>query len=418
MADYLAVLFGSGTARVIALANNVLIARYLGIEKFGQFSLFYIVMLFAWIIPQAIDTTFVKFAKGHKTAGQTPSYWRANVQLKMFYCTLMALFAWPAGQLLAKELFHKPQTSWLLSLGLLCGSFLSIMNSVASSFQVREKFGRFAIMQALYAVIVCLGLLIVFLFTAVREVAPVIYLYVAVSATTGSISMIILLRATPNYWKIEPAILNQVIHFGKWIFFTAIAFYTFPRIDGMVLARYLDLSKLGIYSVATQLTMIISVVTGSMSAVFLPRAMQALNSTETLTDYLKDAVRPIAIILASIIFLELGAPLLIKLIYGHQYEAAVWPLRILLTGYIFSSLYLPLSFLYYTMELPHIRFYLETGKMVLVLILFSQLIPIWGLAGAAMSMATAMAVNCLLAGGFLFSLLRKQMIHGKISSHF
>lgn len=401
MADYIAVLFGSGAARVVALFNNVLIARFLGSEKFGQFSLFYIFMLFAWIIPQALDTTFVKFAKSHETAQHISDYWRANVQLKMLYCTLMFICAWPVGNLLASYFIHKQQVSWLLSLGLICGALLSIMNSVSSSFQVKGKFGYFAILQGLYAIAVCSGLIILFFLTPVRNVIFVVCIYISVSAIIGIISSLNIFRKTPKIFQLDSLILNQVLHFGKWIFLTAIAFYTFPRIDGMVIARYLDIEKLGLYSVATQLTMVVSVVTGSMSAVFLPRAMQSLKDTNALQQYFKDAARPITIVLGSIILLEITAPVLIENIYGHAYALATTPLRVLLIGYIFSTLYLPLSFLFYAMERPHVRFLLETGKMLLVLVLFIWLIPQWGLIGAAVSMTIAMAANCLFSGTIL-----------------
>lgn len=407
MADYLAVLCGTGMARVLALANNVLIARFLGSEGFGQFSFFYIVMLSAWVIPQAFDTTFVKFAKSGETTGRAASYWRANVQMKILYCGLMLLSAWPAGHLLAVEFFHKPDISELLCLGLVCGSLLSVMNSVASSLQVREKFGRFAVLQGLYTAITCLGLLFLFLVTPIREVGPVISLYLGVSALTAGISMVILLRSTPQLLTFEPEIMQRMTRFGKWIFFTALATYTFPRIDGMMLTRYLDLNTLGLYSVAAQFTMIIAVVTGSMSAVFLPRAMQALENGATLKQYIVDSARPVTIILLGIFLLEIAAPLAITIIYGPQYAAAAQPLRILLLGYLFSSLYLPLSFLYYSLDLPQIRFLLEAGKMLLALVLFIHLIPLWGMTGAAAAMTLALVTNSLAAGGLLYFLLRK-----------
>jgi len=410
VADYLAVLCGAGMARLLALASNILIARFLGSEKYGQFSLFYIFMLFAWIIPQAFDTTFVRFAKGHASSDRLCNYWRASVQMKVLYCTLIILSAWPIASILATAFFHNSELIWLLRIALICGSLLSLMNSVASSMQVQEKFGRFAILQGIYAFLVCLGLLILFLVTPIRSVEAVITLYVSVSVFTAVISFIVLLRATPDFLRFELAILLEMVGFGKWIFFTALAFYTFPRIDGIVLARYLDLHALGFYSVATQITMIISVVTGSMSAVFLPRAMQALDSTEALKGYILDSSRPVIVVIVGILILEFTAHFLVKTVYGQQYLSAIWPLRILLIGYMFSSIYLPLSFLYYCLNLPHIRFFLEASKLVLALVLFIEFIPVWGLQGAAMSMTLSLAINSLVGGGLLCFILQKRGI--------
>ena len=405
--DYISVLFGSGFARAIALVNSVLIARFLGSDRFGQFNLFYIMMLFAWIIPQAFDTTFVKFAKGCETAARMPSYWRASVQLKMVYCLVVAVCAWPAGQFMSKTFFDKPQTAWLLSSGLLCGALLSIMNTVASSLQVKGNFRRYAVLQGIYAAAVCAGLIGLFIVAAVQTLAPVVVLYLSVSAVMGLVSTWMILRGTPDVWRLEPAIMRQVVHFGKWIFLTAIALYTFPRIDGLVLAKYLDLHHLGIYSAATQLTMIISVATGSLSAVFLPRSMQALESAIAFKQFLYDAARPIAIVLSGIFLLGIVAPWLIQFIYGQPYASAAGPLRIILIGYVFNIFYQPLSFLFYTMDRPQFRFALEAGKMLLVLYLFAQFIPTWGMVGAAASMATAMTVNFFLAGTLLFVFLRR-----------
>ena len=328
--------------------------------------------------------------------------------MKVLYCGMTVLSAWPVGWLLAINFFRKPELSGLITLGLVCGALLSLLNSVASSLQVQEKFGRFAALQGVYAVVVCLGLLLLFLTTSIREVGAVIWLYLTVSTVTAGISVAILLRATPNWLRFESSIVREMVRFGKWIFLTALSLYTFPRIDGMVLASYLDLQVLGLYSVATQITMVIAVVTGSMSAVILPRAMRALNSAESLKQYFRDAARPVTIVLVVILLLEVTAPLLVEVVYGSEYAAAVWPLRILLVGYLFSSLYLPPSFLYYSLDLPHLRFFLETAKMLLVLVLFSQFIPAWGMPGAAAAMSLALAVNSLVAGGLLFFLLFKR----------
>ncbi|WP_155313565.1 oligosaccharide flippase family protein [Desulfosarcina ovata] len=411
--NYLSVLLGIGSARIIALFNNVLIARFLGAEKYGQFSLFYVIMLFAWIVPQSLDTTFVKFAKGQTTSGAMSNYWRANVQLKVIFCLSIILISYPTGHLLADVFFQKPQTAWLISYGLVCGALLSIMNSVASYFQVREKFGFFAVMQGLYTATVCIGLLILFWITSIRNIAFVVYLYTAISGMIGAASLAMLLGTIPNFSIIEPGIIRNIIQFGKWIFLTAIVFYAFPRIDGMVLTRYLSIEALGHYSVASQLTMAITVVTGSLSAVFLPKAMSVSLERGSLASYIKDAVRPVSLILVCIVLLEFFAPLLVKIVYGPQYTNAILPLRILLIGYIFSSIYLPLSFLYYTIDLPQIRFFLEAGKMCIVVILLVQLTPLWDLIGTAISMSIAMASNALFSGVLIILLLRNRKLHSR-----
>lgn len=404
--NYLAVLFGSSAARVFALMSNILIARYLGGEGFGQFSLFYIVMLFAWIIPQALDTTFVKFAKDHKTADNIQRYWRVNVQFKLMYCIAMILLAWPASKILAEVFFHKPETYWLIGFGIAGGAMLSIMNSVASSLQVQEKFGRFAVLQGLYTIATFLGVWLLFEVFDHFDVAFVVGIYLFVASVVGIISLSVLMQNTPDLLLIERNISIQVVRFGKWIFLIAVALYTFPRIDSVILARYLDLDKLGIYSVATQLVMAISVITGSMGPVFLPKSMEAIKSTAALNSYLKGAFQPILLIIVAIFILELFAPVLIKTAYGESYSTAILPLRILLIGYLFSAVYLPFSYLYYALEVPYIRLFFEIAKVLFVLFLFHKCIPRWGLAGAAASMSVAMVFNCLVAVGVLVFWLR------------
>ena len=61
--SYFYVLFGTSFARGVALFNTIIIARMLGPIHFGVFSIFYVVMILTWQLPQAFDSVFVTYAK-------------------------------------------------------------------------------------------------------------------------------------------------------------------------------------------------------------------------------------------------------------------------------------------------------------------------------------------------------------------
>jgi O-antigen/teichoic acid export membrane protein len=410
--DYFCVLFGTGFSRCAAFINSIIIARWLGPEEFGRFTVFYITMILTWEIPQAFDNTFIKFAKTSSSREEKDSYLRSAIFIKILYAVLLLCVAYPLGYFLSLYAFQKPDTCRLIITGIVCGMFISFLMSVAAVFQEKEQFGKYAILPSLFSGAVLLVLLFLLATGQLHKInytRGLVEIYLAVAALLGTISVTALLKKTGNLLPVNRSILKKTFSFGKWILGVTIAYYFFQRLDVFALTRYSLFKDVGIYFIAVQPIMIISLLMGSISGVFLPKSMNAVKSRTALVSHAKESVLTVMIPVSGIFLLMIIAPYFITIFYGEQYAVAGNVLRILLVGWLFLSFYLPFSFLFYALNDSRTRFILELLKLCTAFVLLLYFVPLLGIYGAAISISIALVLNAILSFAVLWIKLKNKL---------
>jgi O-antigen/teichoic acid export membrane protein len=407
--DYITVLFGSGFARGVALLNSVIIARILGPEEFGKFSIFYVVMILTWIFPEAFDVTFVRYAKASNSKDEKKDFLKSAVFLKILYAIGLLSLSYPIAYALANYCFHKPEISLFLIMAFVCGIFLSFLKTIASIFQEKEKFIEFAGLHAVYTILIFIGLMFLRTIGFAFSLKNVILVYLGISIIIGASSIYLLFKKIGPLFPLHLQSLKTSFAFGKWIFGVTCIYYVFQRLDTLFLTRYVKFESIGIYSVAVQLIMAISVIAGSLSGIFLPKASKALGSEKLFKVYVRESFLGISMINIFIIVLMIAAPFIVKILYGNEYLLASPILRILLVGWFFAAIYAPFSFLFYAMEDSKTRFVLELTKIILVIILLSLLVPLYGVRGGAIAISGALLANTIIS----FAVLQTRLVRIK-----
>jgi O-antigen/teichoic acid export membrane protein len=404
--DLFHVVVGNGFARGLTLLNSMAVARVLGPEDFGKFSLFYVASVLAWQMPQGFDTTYVRFARGCSDRGAKQEYLKASIAGKAAY-VLVALLIAVAGLAIRDAVTASSESygSLLLS-GIVSGCALSFNGSVTVVFQEREQFGRYSLMNNLTSGAFSLALLALWLWPGAFAISNILSAYIAVSIVIGTVSLAVVLAKTGGWSGFRRERFFEVVSFGKWIFGVTILYYLFQRCDVLLLARLLPYGNVGVYSTAAQLAMLVSLLTGSVGAVFMPKAMEATKSRDGLRAYVRAAALPVAAVLFGILALMAFAGPLLTLAFGEQYAAAVPILRILLLGWVFSTIYIPFSYMFYGLDEPQLRFALEAVKLTLVLVALIFLIPWLGPTGAAWGVTGALAAEAVFSGFVLHCRLR------------
>lgn len=393
LTDYLYVLFGNGFSRGIALFSSIIIARMLGPAGFGVFSLFYVLMILTWQLPQAFDTTFVRYAKTSNCHREKRDFLKIAVFFKLLYSLVLLCISYPLSYLLANYCFHKPEIQNILVISMICGISLSFLMTVTSTFQEKEKFIEFASLNIFYTLSIFCTLLLFKILNFVLSLGNIILIYFVVSVVIGIASIVLLLRKGGNPFPLNMNALRTSFSLGKWIFGVTCVYFIFQRLDVLFLTRYVDFELVGIYSVATRLIMVVVLMTGSLSGVSLPKASKALETKNSLRKYIKESLSVIAMINIFIVGLMIIAPFCIKILYGNEYLLAASILRILLIGWFFAATYLPFSFLFYALDESKSRFLLELLKLGAGSALLSLLIPKYGLFGGAAAMSAVLVLN-------------------------
>ncbi len=393
--NYIIVIFGIGFNRGIAFINSVLIARILGPGKFGEFAIFQIVMILTWQFAQAFDTTYVRYAKSSTSDHEKGSYLKSTLLMKFIYISAVWIIACPLSFFIAQKVFAKPEVSGHIFKAIICGGFLAFLMTCGSFFQAKEKFGIFSMINASFPVIVACSLVGFFLLKGFLILDVVINIYFYAAIIVGLICIIFLLSRAGNPLRIEKDFLSKSFNLSKWILGVTIVFFVFQRIDTLFLTRIMKFENIGIYFAATQIVMFVSLLSGPLSNVFLPMASTALESKDALKLYFKESLAAISIVNIFIFILMIFAPVIIQAIFGQEYGPAVTVLRILLAGWVFWIVYQPFSYLFYTLDDSRTRFALESMKLAIGIILLIKLVPLYGITGAALSIAGAFVLNTI-----------------------
>jgi O-antigen/teichoic acid export membrane protein len=399
--NYFYVLFGGGFARGVALLNIIILARMLGPAHFGVFSIFYVVMILTSQLPQAFDIVFVTHAKKVNSMREKNDILRTSIVLKLLYLVLILLLSYPVSYTLAKYCFQKNEILALLVTAMLCGGCLTFLMTIASTFQEEERFLWFASVHSFYTVLIFICLLALKLTRIEFSLKTVIGIYIAVCIIIGAISIALLWRRVGNFFILDKAILHRSFSQGKWMFGVTLALFLFTRIDILFLTRYLDFESLGIYSVAAQLVMVVALATNALAGISLPKASIAVRSRESFRVFVTESFWAIVLIEAGIALLILVAPFMVTIMYGSEYAVAGSIVRILLYGWIFAVVFIPFSFLFYSLGDPQTRFCLELWKLVTGVFLLYWLVPQHGLRGGAYAITLTLFISTIISFGVL-----------------
>ena len=395
--DYLHVVFGTVIGRGIAFLNSILIARVLGPEQFGIFAFFFAVMMLTWIILGSFDTTYLRHAKAAQHDTDRQKYLSSNLIIKTGLGFLGFGAVAVAGKSIPAALFGKDYAYHLLLTGIGAGLFLNYVMTQATLYREKDQFKLFAVVTNIHTILVFMILAALWFRSRQFSFDAVIGAYMLSAAAAGAVSLIMIWK-TGKPCLPGMGLFKSYLTWGKWMFLLALVFALFERMDFFFLTRHLEPVDIGIYAAGAQLVLIISVTTGALTNVFVPKAVVALKSRAALKSYIRESIAPVFMILAIITVLIVSAPLLVAGLYGPRFEAAVIVIRILALGWLGAAIYLPFSFIFYALDEPHTRFYLELIKLVLGFLFLVVLVPRYGTTGAAIAMTLALWINALVSG--------------------
>lgn len=135
-----------------------------------------------------------------------------------------------------------------------------------------------------------------------------------------------------NRFQLEKSALNEIYHFGKWVFFSSIVGFLINNGDRLLLGGFISTSELGVYSIAAFMVGAVSVV---ISKLLGNVAYPAIS--ETIRDkpynlrrvYYRFRMPFDAVVLFLVGFLWLSGQTIIHLLYDARYQNAGWMLNVL-----------------------------------------------------------------------------------------
>jgi len=393
--DYMTVVSGISLGRGLSFITSLILARKLGIDGFGVFSVFFTVLFLTWQFPTIMDSVYVRFAKV-ESEEKRREYLRTAFVIKCAIFFLLLIIAYPLSRFMSVYVFRKPELLSYLLQAFMAGAFLSVYTSVTGIYLAKENFTIYSIMNLIFYVMVFAAVLVAVFF---RLVSPLVcaYIFSISAAVVGCWGMSYVYQRVKPIFPIRISLFRDMLHFGKWLIAYSVTFLILQRLDVLFLTRFTGYNELGIYSAAVRFGMLATILTSAASAIFMPRGCESCKSGKNMRSYLKETSVAMVAFTLIICLLMMLAPVMTKLFFGQQYMSSILATRILLLEALFTFLYMPFSFIFYSSGNTKLIFSLGIVKLGVAITCLSLFIPVLGAVGAAISIAVSSGIGLVVA---------------------
>ncbi|HEY4830960.1 MAG TPA: oligosaccharide flippase family protein [Waddliaceae bacterium] len=130
---------------------------------------------------------------------------------------------------------------------------------------------------------------------------------------------------------------RELIHFGKWIFFSSLTNFLASRFDILLMGLYLSKRELGLYGIASA---VVYIVVDGLASISIPlySHLKRYTQAKMRSRVFLARIALLGLILPSLYLMSLYAQEVLSLIYPPAYYDAGWMLQILAIGGIFKSI--------------------------------------------------------------------------------
>lgn len=391
--DYIITVGSRGANRLITLIISILVARMLGAEAFGLFSLFFGIYILIFQAHAGVNIAYVRFSKIEANDNKQQII-KLSIFIQIFIFIILCLAGIPASQFISESIGIND--SDIIFYAFLSGGIIGLYGIWFGILQSEEKFGQLGLLNLLPNVIIIIFIAIIWLAGITFVLDHVIFLYVSISALLGIASALLLYRGCRE--ATIPAKLTK--DFTKMVMINmaiTTSYFLYRYIDVYFIQFYSNLETVGIYSAAMKTSMLLNILAGSLPTILLPKAVLAAKSNKLLKNYfIKSYAISFAICFLFMIFYFLS-PFFLEILFGEEYVGATDILKWLILGWVVNVLYIPISQMFYAYNMASYRLIIELIKVGLSVIAFTYLIPIYGGLGAAYALLIAILVTLVLA---------------------
>jgi O-antigen/teichoic acid export membrane protein len=309
--------FGFSAAQGLRLIANLIFARLLFPEAFGLMAL---VSVFLAGLTMFSDVGISSSIMQNKR-GDDPDFlntaWTIQVIRGVILWIGSCLLAWPAAQFYGEPLLA--QLLPIAGLSLLIAGFNPTQIETANRHLKLERVVAVDLLSQVLGLAAMIALA-----WYLRSVWALVFGSV-LAAVAKLILAHILLPRSANRLRWEPRSAHQLIHFGKWLFFSTALAFLIAQGDKAILGKYLSLDMLGIYNIGYFLASSPLLLGGAVISRTLIPLYRERPPGASAENFHKIRMLRFALtgsILALVLIMAFGGVWLVHLLYDPRYSAA------------------------------------------------------------------------------------------------
>ncbi len=393
---------------VLGAVFYFLLARFLGSSEFGVFTILTTsIALLTGIIDLGSDQGIVRFIPKYKDSPEIQNKLiKLSLGIKFLSGLTVFFLVFIFSGSISSLVLGKPElTSIVVLIGL--GVLTQILFSFSTSLsQALEKYFLWGGLFIGTNLIRLLMVLLLFRFQSLNAYsAGVLYLILPL---LGFFFSFMFLNKRFLFAKGSLAYLPELFHFNKWITAFVLVATVGSRLEVYFTARYLNLSSLGVYGLAAQVSQILPQLTGAIGAVTSPKFASLNTKEKNLTYTMKSVLlTSVLAIISSIILVILGQ--FVFKFAGEKFNSAFVPFVVLLISMaiFFSTSPIRDSIIYYSSK-PQFFFYIGISHAVLISLLSMVLIPKYSILGTSLVVLMGQIFIAITSTWYFFKLSKNE----------
>jgi O-antigen/teichoic acid export membrane protein len=382
------VLVGSALAvgRAAALASAMIVARYTDAEIFGIFTLFTTVFLLGSEIPNSFDAAYVRLANAPVCNVPADVLLALDFLAKAVLAAVASLLALCAGGF--RFLSQATDTAGVTSMAICLGTLASTYTAYLSSYQQVNAFKIFGVLKPVPNLLIMVGMIVLAETRGEFGLSEIQTIYLFVALLMASIGSAAVASRIDCHAK---ALSSSVRRFGRIatiLLATSAITKIGARFDVFLLVHNLAYAEFADYGVGMRVSLVMSLVTGSIGAVLLPKAPSVQGSRKALVRYVWLAIFyaiPQTMIGVALI---LWRDSVVEILFGASYltQIASTVSAILIAQMLFSSYALPFQVLVQFGANPEHMMYTAVARSAICAVALWLAVPWLGAVGAALVM--------------------------------
>ena len=385
--------------------SSAILARALGVDEFGVYTLIMsLVLMIASLCDLGISGSVVRFGSESLALGDGRRLRlvaglaaQAKGVLSIGVVVLSVLLLKPILAAVGARLDERVETYFLYSL--ITVVILSLAQFFPPVYQAFKEFRRQAVVSLVAPAFKAL-LLIAIIALAMRLTVGIT---LWVEGTAAVASLIIYWWRSPvrsfDLRARDPALRSSMLSFNKWLSVYFILNTLGGRIDVMMLGGIAGAHALGLYGAAMKVVSLILMACNAYLTVLLPDFARVL-SHDALRRKRRNAFLMAGAVCGGLVLVALGAPLLVRILFGPSYADVTPLIRMMLGGTAATVLGYPVIGTLYVLNKSIVFAFMAAASAAALALLCWLLIPAVGVMGAAVAYAGGAAASTIIAIGY------------------
>ncbi|HAF01513.1 MAG TPA: hypothetical protein DCG63_09490 [Methylophilaceae bacterium] len=328
---------GNVLTQLIRFVSNLIMTRLLAPEMFGLMSVAGVIMFGLNLLSDIGLRQIIIQNKRSDPAFVNTIWtlqvmrgwlmWVLSVLVALIFASLSHFNFWPEGSVYAEPIFP-----WVVAVI----GFNSVIGGYESTKMAHSSRGlSLKINVSIGLVTQLIGIIFMLIWAYFY---PSVWALVAgsmLSTTLSVLSSFYLIKGSHNYFCWDKEVLKEVLHFGKWIFFSSILGFLASSSDKLILGGLVDAKLVGYYAIAGLLVGAIGqLITSVIHSVGFPALSETFreNPQNLKSVFYKLRLPFDLFLISSCGFIFSAAHTIVSILYDSRYESVAWILQIMSIG--------------------------------------------------------------------------------------